>query len=145
MIYKTMAIEDLKLHEKRKMSIQNLREKIEALECEKSSLRGTSDSVPVMGGDINRQETKIVNAISEQERLRIQLQSVAKHVNRVERALNSLTENERLVLDRFYINGQKDCIARLQNDLGYEKAHIYRVKDKALYDFTIALYGICEL
>lgn len=145
MIYKTMAMEDLKLHGKRIISVQNLRDEIEALECEKISAKGISDSTPVMGGDINKQDSKLVDIISLQKRLGMQLAAVERHVNRVERALGALTRDERKVIERFYLDPQNYSMKRLQEELMYEKSKIYEIKDDALYNFTIALYGITDL
>lgn len=144
MDFKDVAIDDLRKHEQRKQSITSLKEKIQALEYNKMALGGISDSTPVQTSG-NKQETKLINIICEQGKLNNQLQAVIKYVDRLERALNSIGEKERKVLEIMYINPQKDYIGRLQTELGYEKTHIYRIKDKALYDLTISLYGIEDL
>jgi len=145
MDYKKMAIDDLKRHENRIQSIEAITEKIKALEYEKLSLRGMSNSEPVQGGDLNRQETKLINIISEQGRLRNQLVAVQTHVERLDKALDNLSDKERTVLDRFYINPLRDHVELLCEELGYEKRQVYRIKDNALYNLTIALYGIEDL
>lgn len=144
MDYKKMAVDDLKKHEARKRSIISLKEKIQALESNKTSLGGMSDCEPVQTSG-NKQEEKLINIISEQGRLKHQLQTVILLVRRMDRGLSNLNDFEYKALDRFYINPVKNCVDCLCEELGYEKAHIYRVKDKALYDLTIELYGTIEI
>ena len=51
----------------------------------------------------------------------------------IKSVLNSLPEKEREVLTRFYIEGDnKNVSDDLSYKLGFEKSHIYRLRDKAL-------------
>ena len=60
-------------------------------------------------------------------------------------ALAVLTDEDRLVLDRFYIHPMRGNVDRLRGELGLEdERSVYKRKDKALRRFTVALYGICE-
>ena len=62
----------------------------------------------------------------------------------MESGLGVLDEDERLVLDRFYIHRSKGNVNRLCEELGVEKPTVYRRRNRALYLFTIALYGAIE-
>lgn len=145
MDYKDMVIEDLRGHNKRKQSLDSMKLKLEALECEKTSLGGMSDSEPVQNSDINRQEEKWVNIISEQGRLNNQIRSTELRVHMLDNGLAMLDDAQYKVLDRLYINPIKKPIECLCEELDYEKAHIYRIKDKALYNLTLCIYGGVDL
>lgn len=145
MDYKDMVIEDLRGHNKRKQSLDSMKLKLEALECEKTSLGGMSDSEPVQNSDINRQEEKWVNIISEQGRLNNQIRSTELRVRMLDNGLAMLDDAQYKILDRLYINPIKKPIECLCEELDYEKAHIYRIKDKALYSLTLCMYGGIDL
>jgi len=140
-----MVIEDLRGHNKRKQSLDSMKLKLEALECEKTSLGGMSDSEPVQNSDINRQEEKWVNIISEQGRINNQIRSTELRVHMLDNGLAMLDDTQYKVLDRIYINTIKKPIECLCEELDYEKAHIYRIKDKALYNLTLCIYGGVDL
>lgn len=56
-------------------------------------------------------------------------------------AWNALTEDERIVLDGFYLNRRPGHIQRLQDQLGYGDSNIYRLKRRALNKFIFILFG----
>ena len=59
-------------------------------------------------------------------------------------ALAVLDEEERHILDRFYIHRANGNVERLCDELHVEVATVYRRRDKALRHFTLALYGVVE-
>ena len=59
----------------------------------------------------------------------------------MEKALDALTAEERLVLERFYINPHKGSVDRLCEELGVERTAVYKRKDAARERFTKLLYG----
>ena len=59
--------------------------------------------------------------------------------------LEVLTDDERKVLDRFYINPARGNVDRLCEEFGIEKSQVYARKDSALHHFTICLYGCAEI
>ena len=65
-------------------------------------------------------------------------------VAQVDKALAVLDDEERLVLDRFYIHRAKGNVGDLCERLNVEQATVYRKRDSALRRFTIALYGVTE-
>lgn len=58
--------------------------------------------------------------------------------------LEILSQEERLLLDRFYIHPSKGNVDRLCEELGLERTAVYSRKDKALRHFTLCLYGMVE-
>lgn len=138
------AIQDLRKYNYLVTSIENIPKRIEALEYAFENIKGATISpVPIKGGT-SQHEDKLLDNIVERQRLQM-LYTVDKMLlDIIERGLNALDENERLVLERFYINRHKDHVERLMEELNYEKSAIYELKDRALYKFTIAMYGIME-
>lgn len=62
----------------------------------------------------------------------------------MDKGLAVLTEDERHILDRFYINPAKGNVDRLCEELFVEKTALYKRKDAAPRRFTLALYGCTE-
>ena len=144
MNWKKEAENDLRRYMRRKDSLQNIQDKIASLDDRMQSIRGgMSDATPVQGGDIRAQEN-LINCIAEKERLVHTRAAVARLVKLVERGLAGLTDQERRVLELFYIQQQAGHVERLMEELHVEQTQIYRIKDAALYKFTVTLYGIVE-
>ena len=62
------------------------------------------DSEPVSGSGSSGAEDRLISNIVERERLDGNYQAVEKLVVRMDKALSMLDDQERLVLERFYIN-----------------------------------------
>lgn len=72
------------------------------------------------------------------------LQQAELWVSQVERAMGVLLPEERLILNRCYISGERGAVDRLCGDLKAEPSTVYRKRDKALEAFTLALYGTVD-
>ena len=144
MNWKKEAENDLRNYERRLQSLQNTAEKIRALREQMLSIRGgISDSAPVQGGSSSAQD-RMIDCIAEIERLGHTRAATARLVRLVERGLDSLSEQDRRVLELFYIHRSPGHVERLMDELHLEQAQVYRVKDAALYRFTAAVYGIID-
>jgi len=144
MNWKKEAEYDLRNYARRLESLSLTGERIRALKERMLSVKaGISDDTPVQGGGNRAQET-LVNCIAEIERLELTRQAAARLVSLVEKGLEGLSEEERTVLDLFYIHRAKGHVERLSELLHVEQAQVYRIKDAALYKFTINLYGLPE-
>nr|DAQ97756.1 MAG TPA: Protein of unknown function (DUF1492) [Caudoviricetes sp.] len=109
-----------------------------------TSIRSASaDGSPVTGGS-NGRDDALVNNILKRERLEEAQRLTENRVRRVDRALNQLSEQDRCVLQRFYITPYIGGVERLCRELAIEKPTVYRWKDRALRNFTIIMYGITE-
>lgn len=138
------AIDDLNKYLPRKNSIISMKEKIKELQAREESLKSASDSTPVQGG-ASKREDMILNCIVECDRLKDNITAISRWLYLVEKGLATLTEDERTVLDKFYISRPTRHVDRLCEELHSEKSTIYRIKDIALKKFTISMYGILEL
>ena len=144
MNWKTEAVDKLRQYEARKNSLKSIPVEIEQLKAARRSIRSaTADSTPVHGGGSGREDAMLSSIVKEEE-LERSLEQARKWVALVEAGLEILTDEERLVLDRFYIHSERGAAERAASDLGIDAKTAYRRKDAALRRFTIALYGGIE-
>jgi len=138
------AINDLKNYPLRQEALLNLRESIRDLKEDYESLRGLSSGTPVKGG-ISRQEEQRINNIVEREKLKQNLMIVQRLLGRTQRGLDALTEQQRDILDGFYIHRTSSHIDDLCLKHCISPPRLYQLKNEALYSFTLAMYGIVDL
>ena len=144
MNWKKEAVEDLKRYPCRKEGCLNLADRIQTLNASLSNVKGaTCDVVPIKGGGCKVEDWRI-NTIMERDRLKLNYSTLKKLVQLTERGLKGLTEDERKVLERFFVYRGGRHVDELMDELCYEKTRIYELKDEALYKFTVAMYGIPE-
>jgi len=144
MNWRAEAVKDLKSYPQRKESIENIKERIRILDEQFTSLRGVSTSEPVMGG-FSRQEEKMLDNISERERLGFSLKVAESLIALTEKGLETLDKKERAVLEGFYIHREDNHIDVLCEKLHFEKSRLYEIKDNALRKFTMAMYGTVDI
>jgi hypothetical protein len=144
MDWKKEAIEKLERYDARKRSIASIHDEITMLELQSVSIRSaTADGTPVQGGGNGREDALLTNKVKREELTR-DLALAKLWCKMVERSLDALTSEERLVLDRFYIHRNKGNVDRLCEELHLERSAVYARRDAALYHFTIAHYGFSE-
>lgn len=76
-----------------------------------------------------------------QEELARRLDTTKVWCSIIDSTLAILDDQDRLVLEKFFIHRQKGACEELCEELNREKAQIYRYRDSALNHFTTALYG----
>lgn len=144
MNWKAEAVDKLRQYEARKNALNTIPGEIDQLRRSRTAIRSaTADSTPVHGGGSGREDMMLSSIVKEQE-LEQSLKETRRWVAGMETALGVLSEEERLVLDRFYINASRGAAERAAADLGVDVKTAYRRKDAALRRFTIALYGCVE-
>lgn len=145
MNWKFEAIDKLKQYEAKKHALNAIPEEIDRLEAAMQSIRSaTSDGTPVKGGGSGREDAYLSNIVRREE-LGRSLDQAQKWVDFVNAGLSFIAEDERMILDRFYINPAKGNVDRLCMELGCEQATVYRRREQALRSFTLALYGCMEI
>ena len=145
MNWKFEAIEKLKQYEAKKQSLTSIPEEIARLESAMQSIRSaTADGTPVKGGGSGREDMMLSNIVHREE-LERSLEQAKMWVALVDAGLEILRDEERLILDRFYIHPERGNVDRLCGELGVEKSQVYARKDSALHHFTISLYGCSEI
>ena len=145
MNWKFEAIEKLKQYEAKKQSLTSIPEEIARLESAMQSIRSaTADGTPVKGGGSGREDMRLSNIVHREE-LERSLEQAKMWVALVDAGLEILRDEERLILDRFYIHPERGNVDRLCGELCVEKSQVYARKDSALHHFTISLYGCSEI
>lgn len=144
MNWKSVAIDKLKDYGAKQIGVQNMSEEIQELKVRRRGIRSaSSDSIAVHGGGSGREDA-MLNSIVLQKELEINLQGSQRWIKRVENGLSVLDEEERRILERFYIKPERGAAERLSMDLGVDVKTVYHRKDRALRKFTIAMCGCCE-
>ena len=144
MNWKNEAMEKLRRYHVMRQAAQNLPQEIHMLEQDALAIRSArTDGTPVKGGGNNREKKMLDNFVMRQE-LQENLRQTNLWLDSTDRALRSLSNDERLILHRMFILPERGSLERLQSELGVEQSTIYRKRDKALERFTLALYGQLE-
>lgn len=145
MNWAVLSVQRLKDYEKRKYALANIPEQIRSLEEQFVSIRAAStDATPVRDSS-NRREDMLVYNIAKREELKHNLSIARREVKLTEKGLDALTEEEQRILELFFIRRPDNHIEKLCDELFTSKTELYRRKDEALKNFTIAVYGIVEL
>ncbi len=147
MNWRKEAVEDLRNYRRRRQSLENMAERRRALEEAYQALRAAVSA----GGDgadgvdgVDEVADGLIECVAQRERLALNIAAVRRLVRLTERGLNSLDDRQRLVLERFYIEGGRGHAEWLMERLACEKSRVYELKDEALYAFTTAMYGLAE-
>lgn len=140
-----MAVQRLKAYESRREAIKNIPEEIALLTQRFQSIRAAvTDGTPVQESG-NRREEMLVYNIAKREELKINLEIARREVRLTEKGLAALSDEERRILELFYITRGKKSVERLCEELFVSKTELYRRKDEALRKFTMCSYGVVEL
>lgn len=144
MNWKHEAIEKLKEYSAKKQSLKSIPEEMARLESAMQSIRSaTADGTPVSGGGSGLEDMILSNIVHREELAR-SLEQARKWVSLVDSGLESLSGDEKKILSRFYISPARGNVDTLCEELGVEKAQVYRRQDSALRHFTLCLYGQTE-
>ena len=143
MEYYGFAIQRLKDYEMRKQALVNIPEQIKTLEMQFLSIKsGEIDGMPKGSG---KNDDMLIYNIAKRDELSFNLDIAQREVALTERGLDSLSEDEKTILEYFYISRPYNHISRLMDKLHVSQAGVFRAKDAALKKFTMSLYGIREL
>ena len=85
-----------------------------------------------------------INTIAEKEQLQLNYRMAKQQLDWIDRGLQILEPDERLVLEGFYISTSPTAKDDLMDSLCIERSALYELKDRALRKFTIGMYGMLE-
>lgn len=132
MNWKYEAIDKLKQYEAKKHAAASISDEIGRLEQAMSSVRSaSSDGTPVRGGGSGREDAYLSNIVRREE-LERSLKMIREWLEFVQSGLDFLADDERMILDRLYINPAKGNVERLCMELNCERATVYRRREQAL-------------
>lgn len=142
MDWKKEAINDLRQYRDLKSSLESLQLKIAALEDKYQAIRcSRTDSVPVQGG-ASRTEDYMLSNIVERQKLGHIYRANMRMVTAIEKGLEGLPAEERVVLNAMYIDRERDYMDRLCEKLHCERSNVYKIQERAVRRFTERMYGI---
>ena len=144
MNWKQEAIEKLKHYQAKRTALENISEELHRLELALFDLPKVAGGETISQVGACRDKEQLMGNLVCRGELKHALKQARIWVETVDRALATLSEEERLVLSRLYICQTKGNVDRLCEELHVEKASVYRRRDAALRQFTIALYGGME-
>lgn len=139
MNYKKWLIEDLQNLDRWRFSITQQQEELATLEAEMTAIKATNyDKIPG-GGDV--QQDRLLTALAKKDELAANLALTQKRVRDMDRLLSELPDDERRIVERMYIHREKYAVDSLAEELGFEQAHIYRLKNQALVHLAQLRHG----
>ena len=139
------AENDLRRYRSLSESLKNIPEQLECLKEKRQSARSSwSDRTPVQGG-VSRSEEEQINTIVKADRLKNNYRAVKRLVNLMDSALLNLTEDERYILEVAYIDSRRDAIGIICEKYNVERTKAYTMRNQALKEFTLKMYGIVDL
>ena len=144
MDYRDMIIPELKYMEKKKEFLRTARIRLDDLKASIGSIRSPAAEKLPGGGDYSVEDA-ILNNMAERELLEQNIRTVEAKVRWLETGLASLTEEERMILDRFFIHRERDVLERLMADLAMERSSVYRLRNSAMVSLARVLVGVVEL
>ena len=144
MQWKEEAVEKLKRYSAMQQALQNIPAEIHRLREDAAALRSASAQQVCVKGGGGRREDALINNIAQRQELEWTLNQVQQWLSVADRGLAALDPEERLVLQRMYLFPERGAVDTLCGELGMEQASVYRKRDKALRQFTVALYGFPE-
>lgn len=144
--WKPLAIQRLKNYETRKISLEQLKEQIAALDIQFTAIRAAkTDGEPISGTMSNRREDMMIDNIQKRDELKANYKVAKREIEVTEKGLEALTKEERRILEMFFILRPYDHVGLLCDELNIEKSEVYRRKDSALRKFTMACYGVIDV
>lgn len=144
MQWKEEAVEKLRRYGAMQQALINIPAEIRRLQDDAIALHSPSAEHIAVKGSSGRRDDALINNIAQQQELEWSLNQVKQWLTVADRGLAALDPEERLVLERMYLTPVRGAVDRLCGELGMEQASVYRKRDKALRQFTVALYGFPE-
>ena len=140
MDFRREAVEKLKYYNLKKQSLQVTMAEYHRLGSEMTAIRAVDGHDRVSGG-AGGQEERLVSLIEKRDALRRMMKNTRAWIRVVDKALAAIDEEDRMILDMLYINRAQGNVERLCEKLFVEKATVYRRRERALHEFTIAMFG----
>ena len=124
------SVSDLRLYGQRKKFLENVDNQLIWLENDFAALKGCATDSEAVDGGASRSEDHLLNNIVKRDKLR------------QNKELYLLPRQQQEILTEFFIDRSKGHIERLMDKYHIERSHVYRLKDEALHNFTVLMYGV---
>lgn len=137
-------IQELKDYSLWRHSLEIIPQRIAEIDEKMLSLGGGGADTPVKSSGINKQEEKLCACIDEKIKLQKTLDGLQIKKKYIDDGLAMLTEEERGVLDIFYMQGLKyhDALEKCLAEMPYmTESTIDRTKRRALRKYSLCEFG----
>lgn len=141
MNWKNEAIDRLSRYNAMHQAVENIPKELTRLEKAVQGLRSVQPGKMAGTGNPGPEDDVLIGNIIKRQELAEAYENARVWVDTTNCALDILPREERRILQGMYISPQKGAVSMLCEELGMEQSSIYRKRDKALYQFTMALYG----
>ena len=141
MNWKQESREQLGAYEYNRNAIQSMELLAKEIEMELYSTPGQKLDAPIRGAGGDHEDFRL-NRLVKLESIRSRIRQTRTWLDAMDGALQTMTPEDRLVLSRFFIHPYKGAAEQLCQELNLERTAVYRMRDKSLERFTLALYGI---
>lgn len=139
--HRDLLVNDLQKLNRWKFAVVQMESELETLTAEFASIKATNfDKMPSGTGE-NAQEEKLVTVIARKDELTAKLNFTRKKVADLERLLEQLSDDERLIIERMVVNQERRAADSLAEELGYESRQIFRKRAEALSRLCALRYG----
>lgn len=147
MKYTDWLIPELRQLEQHREFLRSAPERINELIAQSTRLKSSAEAkTPGGSSGENVTEISLINNLAERMQLEENLATVQTRVRWIENGMEQLTQEEYMVIDRFFVHRtEADCAQRLMEELHFEKSHVYRIKNRALIKLARVLCGVVEL
>ena len=140
MIWKLAAEEKLSQYPAQVAAVQNLQAQLKLLESRTGGLHSPQYDRPVVSTSHGRTEDALLEQLVKKQEMEWSLAQAQTWVEVTQRALDTLTAEDRQVLQTLYMDpdgGVEALCSRMNKD----RTTAYRHRERALRKFTMALYG----
>ena len=134
MNYKRWLIEDLSELERLRFACGQLRTELETVRTEIEAIQAAEPS--------REREEWLLDARARWLDMSANLAATEKHVADMDRLLGGLSGEERRVVELMFVQRREKAAFALAEELQYETAQIYRIKDRALGHLAQMRYGV---
>lgn len=138
------VIQELKDYALWRHSLDVIPQRIAEIEERMLSIGGGGADAPVKSSGNNKQEEKLCACIDEKAKLQKTLESLQKKKKYIEEGLARLKDEERAVLDIFYMQGLRyhDALEKCISEMPYmTESTIDRTKRRALRKYSLCEFG----
>lgn len=137
MDYKDWIIPELKTLDAKRKSLQNTLDQIKELELKATAISATTfDKDVVDGGGDNKREEMLLENLCKRNELQANYDCTRMEVANIENRLSQLSEEDRFILETFFVYKQYNPVERLCEALHLEQAQVYRRREKALKNYA---------
>lgn len=93
------------------------------------------------GHDVKAGENRIVSGIDEIDVMKERYRQAMEYMDWFKPAWEKLSEDERYVLETFYMDGAENAVALISDYFRIERSSAYNKKNRSLDHLTMMLYG----